>query len=214
MLNRITNSILYRLRGINQKHIIGQNNKLQIKGRLRGCKIEISGNNNKLIINKGSIISHTHVYIKGNNITIKIGKNVRMKKGTLWGEDNSSKIMISDETTIEDAHIAVTEDNGVITIGKDCMLAKNINIRNGDSHSIIDIQTNKRLNSAKNVLIKDHVWISNNVTILKGTNIQNNSVIASGSIVSNFNSIDESVIIGGIPAKILKTKINWKRERI
>ena len=214
MLNRITNSILYRLRGINQKHIIGQNNKLQIMGSLRGCKIEIFGNNNKLIINKGSIISHTHLYIKGNNITIKIGKNVRMKKGTLWGEDNSSKIMISDETTIEDAHIAVTEDNGVITIGKDCMLAKSINIRNGDSHSIIDIQTNKRLNSAKNVIIKDHVWISNNVTILKGTNIQNNSVIAAGSIVSNFNSIDESVIIGGIPAKILKTKINWKRERI
>ena len=214
MLNRITNSILYRLRGINQKHIIGQNNELQIKGRLRGCKIEISGNNNKLLIQKGSIISHTHIYIKGNNITIKIGKHVIIKKGTLWGEDNSSKIIISEKTTIEDAHIAVTEDNGVISIGKDCMLAKNINIRNGDSHSIIDLLTNKRINSAKNVLIKDHVWVANNVTILKGTNIQNNTIIAAGSVVSNFNSLEEGVIIGGMPTQILKTKINWKRERI
>jgi len=44
-----------------------------------------------------------------------------------------------------EVHIAVTENSKVL-IGEDCMLANDIDIRTGDSHSVIDMETGERLN--------------------------------------------------------------------
>lgn len=93
------------------------------------------------------------------------------------------------------------------------MFAYDIDLRTGDSHSIIDSATMKRINYAKNIEIEDHVWIASHVSILKGVKILRNSVIATRSVVTkSFNK--EGVIIGGAPAKILKENVTWSRKRI
>ncbi|MBP2659028.1 MAG: hypothetical protein H6Q69_2060 [Firmicutes bacterium] len=40
------------------------------------------------------------------------------------------------------------------------MFSHDVHIRNGDSHSIIDLQTKKRINFSKDIIIGDHVWIA------------------------------------------------------
>ena len=52
------------------------------------------------------------------------------------------------------------------------------------------------------VSIKDNVWIGSNVTILDGVTVGENSVIAAGAVVNK--SFPNNVIIGGIPAEIIK----------
>lgn len=52
------------------------------------------------------------------------------------------------------------------------------------------------------VVIGENVWIGNNVTILKNSVIGENSIIAAGAVVSGVFA--ENVIIGGVPAKIIK----------
>ena len=54
----------------------------------------------------------------------------------------------------------------------------------------------------KGVQIGDNCWIGANVTILDGVNLGNNSIIAAGSVVNQ--SFKNDVLIGGVPAKILK----------
>ncbi|MEQ4679649.1 hypothetical protein ABN069_14010 [Providencia rettgeri] len=49
----------------------------------------------------------------------------------------------------------------------------------------------------------ENVWISDNVKILSGVTLGNNIVVAANSVV--INDFPSNVIIGGIPAKILKT---------
>ena len=89
----------------------------------------------------------------------------------------------------------------------------NIEIRTGDSHSIIDKKDNIRINHAKSITINNHVWIGAHSSILKGTCINNNSIVATRSVVTKvFN--EENIIIGGIPAKQIKNNINWLKERI
>ena len=56
--------------------------------------------------------------------------------------------------------------------------------------------------SRKGVEIGDNCWIGANVTILDGVCIGNNSIIAAGSVVNQ--SFENGVLIGGVPAKILK----------
>lgn len=52
------------------------------------------------------------------------------------------------------------------------------------------------------ILIKENVWIGANATILAGVTIGKNSIIAAGAVVNK--DVPDNVIVGGIPAKILK----------
>ncbi|MBD0304315.1 MAG: hypothetical protein ICV85_19810 [Tolypothrix sp. T3-bin4] len=92
------------------------------------------------------------------------------------------------------------------------MLAYDIDIRCGDSHSIIDLSTGKRVNYAKDIKINDHVWIAAHIQILKGVTVGSNSVIATGAVVTK--DIPSNSIAAGVPAKVVKTNINWERQRL
>ena len=93
------------------------------------------------------------------------------------------------------------------------MFAYDIDLRTGDSHSIIDCQTQERLNFAKDIEIGNHVWVATRCLILKGAKVADNSVIASGSIVTKSFS-EPGVVIAGNPAKVVKEGITWSRDRV
>ena len=202
---------------VSYKRVInGRGNSLKIDGSALfiKCKFDIVGDNNEIIIEKSTLFNNVTFYIRGNNNIIWISKHVSFNhRGSLWIEDENCEIKIGERTTFEDVHIAVTEPKSKITIGEDCMFAKDIDLRTGDSHSIIDSTTMKRINYAKNIEIDNHVWVASHVSILKGVRILKNSVVATRSVVTK--SFDkEGILIGGIPVKVLKERITWDRKRI
>jgi acetyltransferase-like isoleucine patch superfamily enzyme len=71
-------------------------------------------------------------------------------------------------------------------------------------HEAHGVNPNKRrqIGEIGQVLIGQNVWISNNVIILKNSQIGNNSIVAAGTVVSG--KFPDNVIIGGIPAKIIR----------
>ena len=201
---------------IPKKNVNGAKNVFEIdkSSLLFNCTFDIVGNKNIIEINESSSFSNVTFFIRGSNNKIKIGKNVRFNRGgSIWIEDYGCEVVIGDNSTFEDSHIAVTEPNSKIYIGKDCMFAYDIDIRTGDSHSIIDSLTNERINYAKNINIGNHIWVASHVSILKGVHIADNSVIATRAVVTK-SFIDNNILIGGMPAKKLKDNINWDRRRI
>lgn len=178
------------------------------------CVVDIVGSHNTIIIEEGARLNGVTFYIRGNSNRIVIAKQVQFKRsGSLWIEDERGGIRIGERTEIEDVHIAVTEPGSTVQIGEGCLLAYDIDIRTGDSHSILDAVTQKRINYAKNVILDDHVWIAAHCSILKGVHIRKDSIVATRSVVTK--SFDqEGVIIGGNPAKILREHITWNRDRI
>lgn len=195
-----------------KRSVSGKRNKIVNEGVLINVKYDIIGNENVITIKKGAIVSDTKIFIRGDRHNLFFDKNCKYKGGSLHFEDYDCSIKLGENTTVESAHIAATEPGKHILIGKDCMLSTDITFRTGDSHSIIDVATNKRINYAQNIEVGNHVWIGANVTILKGVKIGNNSIISSGAIVTN--EVSENSISGGVPAKIIKTGINWSRDRI
>ncbi len=88
-----------------------------------------------------------------------------------------------------------------IQIGDKTLIGQGVVIMDFEAHGI---HPDERSNVGEigSVVIGENVWIGNNVTILKNSVIGKNSIIAAGAVVSGVFA--ENVIIGGVPAKIIK----------
>ena len=76
-----------------------------------------------------------------------------------------------------------------------------------DGHWILDKDTQEIINDKiTGIEIADHVWISRNVNV----KIPKNSIVALGAVVVKEFS-EENVVIAGVPAKITKRNIDWRR---
>ncbi len=162
--------------------------------------VEISSSTAKLFGNATIICNH--------DSCVKIGSNCRINNLLLLLRENGTFIM-GNSTSIEGAEIVCTR-RGKVTIGNDSMLSKGIFIRATDGHLIFDINTKKLINPEKDIKIGNHVWIGQNVTLLKGSCINDNCVIGASSLVNKVFS-ENNVIIAGNPAKIIKKDIYWER---
>ena len=91
-----------------------------------------------------------------------------------------------------------------IEIGSNSLIGLNVVIMDHEAHGIHP-KDRMKLGPIGEVIIGKNVWIGNNVTILKDSKIGDNSIVALGSVVSGI--FPSNVIIGGIPAKIIR-KIN------
>ena len=89
-----------------------------------------------------------------------------------------------------------------IEIGDDTLIGQNVSIMDFEAHCI-DPNKRKKIGEIKSILIGKNVWIGNNVTILKNTEIGDNTIVATGAVVSG--KFPDNVVIGGVPAKIIKS---------
>lgn len=88
-----------------------------------------------------------------------------------------------------------------VTIGNDCMIAPNV-IITSVTHPTSPNSRLKHTAIAKPVTIGNNVWIGANATILPGVTIGDNAIIAAGAVVNS--DVAPNVIVGGVPAKIIK----------
>ena len=93
--------------------------------------------------------------------------------------------------------------SGGIEIGNDVIMGSYISFHS-ENHNYLDknLLIREQGVSSKGIKIGNNIWVGSKVTFLDGCKVGDNCVIASGAVV---NSIyPDNVIIGGVPAKILK----------
>ena len=207
-------ALLYSVLHWNCNFILSFKNIVTQKGAfLKGNKFDVKGKNNSIVIGRKARLNNCHFTIIGNNCKIIIGGGSTIVSNVhFWCQDDNSTIIIGNDFTMGSGHIAATEGK-IIKIGNDCMFSDDIEIRNGDSHSILDIVANKRINHAESVVIGNHVWLTAHVRVLKGSIIKSNSIIVNSSVVTGKLEI-ENALYSGIPCKLLKQQIIWDRNKI
>lgn len=99
-------------------------------------------------------------------------------------EDDGRTIIIGNDFTMEGGEIAAIEGCKVDEIGADCMFSAGIDIRNGDSHVVLSKATGQRINESHDISIGNHVWLTRNVSVLKGALIAEGCVIGHSSVVT------------------------------
>ena len=100
-------------------------------------------------------------------------------------------------------------------INANCRLDSRGGLNIGDSVSIsndtiiltADHDMNNNMEGrALSVKIRDYVWVGTRSMILPGVEIKTGSVIAAGSVVTK--DVIENTVVGGVPAKLIKTRLN------
>lgn len=91
-------------------------------------------------------------------------------------------------------------DMGGITIEDDVLIGPKVNLIT-ENHPLDPADRQALL--LKPIVVKRNAWIGAAATILPGVTIGENAVVAAGAVVSK--DVPANTIVGGIPAKIIKT---------
>lgn len=176
-----------------------------------GCVFECSGTDNVIELKEGANLASCHVVISGSHNRIGIGKKTYIGAATFWIEDDGNAIEIGDGVGVNSKCNFTCTEGHRLTIGDRCLLSSEINLSVGDGHGIFDSAGN-RLNQTSDIVIENRVWIGKRATILKGAHIPEDCVVATGAVVTKgFN--EPHTILAGVPAKVVKQNITWKRDR-
>ena len=172
----------------------GENSTIEIGAsplpKFKNCRLLCINNSRISIASSEYEIQDLNTDIFSSNSELIIGKNFSTKSISIW---------------------ITVEPNKKVIIGDDCMFSHTIIIRTSDAHTIYDIDTRKVLNNAEDIIIGNHVWIGQQNTILKGSVIPDNSIIGAKSLV-NKKFDKNNTIIAGVPAKVVKSNVNWDRK--
>lgn len=199
-------ALIYRIVGFNS--IKGKSDMKILWGGafVRRTHIKNNGKNNCLVLEKGCRIYDSQIQFFGKNNTVKIEHDCVLKNVDIWISDGGI-IEVGHNTHFSGkTHIACIEGKRV-HIGERCLFSDTITFRTGDSHSILD-SDGKRINKAKDIAIGDHVWIGQQVIVLKGSTVGADSIVGTGSLLTG-KTYDSNSIIVGIPAKIVKQHVSW-----
>lgn len=91
-------------------------------------------------------------------------------------------------------------DLGGITVEDDVLIGPRVNLTT-ENHPVDP--TKRKYLDLKPIHIKRNAWIGAGVTILPGITIGENSIVAAGAVVNR--DVPDNSIVGGIPAKVIKT---------
>lgn len=204
-LRRPFNVVSTRIKGIG--------NRLDYRWAiLSSVSFDIEGNMNTIDIGPSCVLNSVKFMIRGSNNHVSIAQGCQVHDGAVVGvEDSGGSIFIGENTSFQEVALSLTE-GGNIRIGRDCLFAYEVDIRNGDSHAIVDARTGIRTNPACDVSIGDRVWVAIRSTILKGSTIRDDSVVAAGSVVTRQFS-EPGVVIAGNPATVVRRHIAWRADR-
>ena len=180
-----------------------------------GIRIKFKGRNSTITIAEPAARFINCRILCGDNCKVSIGpsKN-RIKKLKIFLNDcDNSQVNIGNNFHLTNGceMILNPENNLSINIGNDCKFAKDIAIRATDAHLIRDINSGKIINYGKSITIGNRVWLTANVTVLKGADISNDVIVATNSTVTK-GDYNSNSIYAGSPAKLVKTGITWQVE--
>jgi acetyltransferase-like isoleucine patch superfamily enzyme len=196
----------------------------QCLGLLRGFKLLFYFKNPRMaILGKGvSFFNTTGIHL---GRFVKLGQDVHIsalgKKGVFIGDNVGigafSRVIVSTSLHHLGEYIKIGNNVGIgefaylggaggLEIGDECIIGQYFSCH-PENHRYDDPTVPIRLQGVqrKGIKIGKNCWIGSKVTILDGVAIGDGCIIAAGAVVTT--SFPSNTIIGGVPAKILKSRI-------
>ena len=185
----------------------GSPNALTVLGSLPSHTGKLSiitrGSNNLLLLEEGVQLKDTTLELRGNAF-IYVGQYAQLR-GALIAASKCA-VTVGEKTKMNKPCRLHTNEQTYIHLGDGCLLA-NVNFRTCDTHSIVSLDDNQRINPSKSIWVGNRVWLAENVNVYKGVTIGDGSVIASSSTV--LKDVPANCVAAGAPAKPVKTNVTW-----
>jgi acetyltransferase-like isoleucine patch superfamily enzyme len=170
--------------------------------------ITLYGNRNRVSVGHGAELGGTRIEIHGDDNLVEIGDRC----GGLFEATfvtNGATLRLGEGTTIVEAYFNFHEPFE-IRLGRDCLVSGEVVFSVSDMHTIVDLESKRRINYGRSIDIGDHVWIGARAQIMKGAKIGSGSIIGTRAVVTK--EIPENCIAVGVPAKVIRQNVSWDRE--
>lgn len=171
-----------------------------------GCSVTFSGSGNVLYCEEGVSLAGD-ISFRGNNSLIVLRKSRHLYNLNATVYNNSVLAFGSDNYFNGVLNIILSEERFFL-VGDNCLFSFGIWVRTADPHLIYDIESHKRINPSKDIFIGDHVWIDQDVLLLKGSTIGSGSIIGAGCLLSS-KRVHSNSSWGGVPASCLREGVFW-----
>lgn len=204
----------YRISDLDRKDfgtnkIISVDNDVQFEN----STIIFRGENNILFLEKNAKLSGAAIKFLGSNSIVYIGSSSSRKYSFKVNIYNDSVFYLGRNNSFNGlSPVFQLSEQKHIIIGDDNMFSFGITVRVADPHLIYNSDTYERINPSKSVFIGDHVWLGQNVSILKGVKIGSGSILAGECVVTK--DVGSNTTVGGNPAKRIKSSIFWLRPSV
>lgn len=202
VVRRLTMAIRGSVSGVKKHGIIFISPDVIIRGKSkfhvgrgtttdRGCYIDAMSLEGITFGNNVSVGKYTTIECTGSITNIgkglKVGHNVGMGTHGLWG--CAGGICIGDDTIIGN-YVSFHSEN--------------------HNYKIPNILIRRQGVNRKGIIVGQNCWIGAKTTFLDGAQVGNGCIIAAGAVVHGI--FPDNVIIGGVPAKILKYRNSYNQE--
>lgn len=180
---------------------------IQIIGKPSVCEkatIKVNGKSNRLILGRNVHLGRVVFDFRGDNNVVEIEDNVLLRGNVLVHD--GSRIRIGKGTKFHFNAVLEARETTTIDMGKGCLISQ-VRLTTCDVHSIFDLETGDRINKSRDIKLHDHVWLAYDVLVSKGAEIGSHSVVGAKALVAG--KFPPNCVIGGNPAKVIRTGITW-----
>ncbi|MEW6600110.1 MAG: DapH/DapD/GlmU-related protein [Nitrospirota bacterium] len=183
---------------------------ISLGGEITGHNVFLRGGRIKVVAGEGSRLIFGNNCRIGQDVTITLEKNClallgddcNLCDGTSIFLRSSSVVRIGDNCTLARVSVDAFRE---ISMGFNCVVAREVNIRDGDGHDILGLDGP---NYPEKIVIGNNVWLGGRVSVLKGVELGDYCIVGNGSIVSK--SFAPHSLIAGVPAKVIKKGVSWR----
>lgn len=137
---------------------------------------------------------------------IQIGNNTKIMANCFLYAHSNGEIIIGDNCSINTNVQIGAADGGKIEIMDDCLIGPNSVLRAANHNfNCLSLPIRCQGHHGGTITIEKNCWLGANVCVLPGVRICEGSVIGAGAVVTK--NIDAFSVAGGIPAKVIKSRI-------
>lgn len=184
-----------------------------IKGKYNIVKIGVVKiDSEKLRIVVGG--NHNHISIGNIHTGRRLSLVVGIANSPLYTPIKNCTVEIGNCCWFGECEIRTVNSGTKLIIEDGVVCSKRVIILHTDNHPIFDRETKKIINSVSNLYIGKHVWIGDDVRIMKNCCIPGGAIIAASSVLtaSASRKMEPCCIVAGNPAKIVRKNIDFSMD--
>lgn len=158
----------------------------------------LSAKSSELIL-KGKLIFRGYAQF-GKDCSIFIGDDAELDFGDMSSMGSKGNLICTKKITLKNSARVGSESQIIDT----------------SFHQMINTNTGEKYEVSKPIIIGKNNYVGARVSIMKGTVTPDNCTIASNSLCNkDYSQLGSNILIGGIPAKLLKVNISrdWEGEK-